>query len=106
MNSPMSRSMVVLFVVTMLFFGLLAPASGAETAKAAAKPDFPPLADVIKDYQKVVSTADGAKSFYTVWTRNKDGQMLAALPRGYEGERSGLCRFAGGGHVRLLEAIR
>jgi len=34
-----------------------------------------------------VSTADGAKSFYTIWTRQKDSQMLAALPAGYEGKK-------------------
>jgi len=84
MNSPMSKSTVVLFVLMILFVMLLAPARGAEPA---AKGDFPPLAEAIKDYQKVVSTADGAQSFYTVWKRDKDAQMLAALPSGYEGKR-------------------
>jgi len=84
MNSPMSKSTVVLFVLMILFVMLSAPARGAE---AKAKPDFPPLDEVIKDYQKVVSTADGARSFYTVWRRDKDAQMLAALPSGYEGKR-------------------
>ncbi len=84
MNSPMSKSTVVLFVLMILFVMLLAPARGAEEK---AKPDFPALDEVIKDYQKVVSTADGAKSFYTVWRRDKDAQMLAALPSGYEGKR-------------------
>lgn len=84
MNSPMSKSTVVLSVLMIQFVMLLSPARGAEPA---AKPDFPPLDEVIKDYQKVVSTADGAQSFYTVWRRDKDAQMLAALPSGYEGQR-------------------
>mgnify|MGYP001293414684 CR=1 FL=1 len=44
------------------------------------------FADVSKDFEKVVSTADG-KSFYNLWTRQKDGAMIAELPRGYEGQR-------------------
>ncbi|MBN2182447.1 MAG: zinc-dependent metalloprotease [Sedimentisphaerales bacterium] len=51
------------------------------------KPEFPPLKDVIKDYEKVVSTAEGEQSLYTVWTREKDGQVLAALPSGYENKK-------------------
>jgi hypothetical protein len=48
------------------------------------KPEFPPLVQVIKGYEKVISTADGEESLYTIWTREKDSQMLAALPSGYE----------------------
>ncbi len=48
------------------------------------KPEFPPFEEVRKDYEKVVSTADGQRSLYTIWKREKDGQMLAVLPAGYE----------------------
>lgn len=48
------------------------------------KPDFPPFSEVAKGYTKVISTADGRESLYTVWTREKDGQMLAQLPSNYE----------------------
>ena len=51
------------------------------------KPDFPKFEDVAKNYKKVVSTADGAPSLYTIWTRTKDGQMLAELPRGYASQK-------------------
>ncbi|MBN1973562.1 MAG: zinc-dependent metalloprotease [Sedimentisphaerales bacterium] len=51
------------------------------------KPEFPSLEEVTKDYTKVVSTADGERSYYTVWTREKDGQILAALPSGYENKK-------------------
>jgi hypothetical protein len=40
-----------------------------------------------EDYKKVVSTADGEKSLYEIWTREKDGQMLAVLPSGYESKK-------------------
>lgn len=38
-------------------------------------------------YEKVISTADKKKSFYTLWTRKKDGQMLAELPSNYASQR-------------------
>ncbi|MCA9293102.1 MAG: zinc-dependent metalloprotease [Phycisphaerales bacterium] len=46
--------------------------------------DFPPFDKVSKDYTKVVSTADGAESLYTVYVREKDGQVLIELPRNFE----------------------
>lgn len=93
MNSRTSRLLSVLLLLAVLVIGLSSVASGAEAAaaeKPAAakpKPEFPPLEEVLKDYEKVVSTADGEASFYTIWTREKDGQMLAALPPGYEGKK-------------------
>ncbi|MBL8759457.1 MAG: zinc-dependent metalloprotease [Phycisphaerae bacterium] len=45
------------------------------------KPDFPPFAEVSKDFTKVVSTADGEGSLWTLYTRERDGAMLAELPR-------------------------
>lgn len=44
------------------------------------KPEFPPHATVLNGYEKIVSTADGARSMYTLWTRSKDGQVYAELP--------------------------
>ena len=49
-------------------------------AQEAPKPEFPPHTTVLKGYDKVVSTADGARSMYTLWTRSKDGQVYAELP--------------------------
>ncbi len=51
------------------------------------EPDFPPFEKVSEGYEKVVSTADGSKSLYTVWRRNKDEQMLAELPRDFAKKR-------------------
>lgn len=45
--------------------------------------DFPPLEKVTEGFEKVVSTADGKPSFYTIWMRKKDGQLLAELPRDF-----------------------
>ena len=46
------------------------------------KKDFPDFKEVSEGFEKVVSTIDDS-SFYALWTRQKDGQMLAELPRGW-----------------------
>jgi hypothetical protein len=85
--------MIVLLISAVTIIGPSSIVAGAEKpadekpAAAKPKPEFPPLEEVLKDYEKVVSTADGERSFYTVWTRAKDGQMLAALPSSYEEKR-------------------
>jgi Met-zincin/Domain of unknown function (DUF5117) len=63
--------------------GVLASTSLAQDAQKK-KPDFPDFKKVSEGYTKVVSTTDG-KSFYTLWKRDKDAQMLAELPRGFDG---------------------
>ncbi len=56
-------------------------------AAAPSQPEYPPAEKVLEGFEKVVSTADGARSYYTIYTREKDGQMYAALPGGYEGRK-------------------
>ena len=52
-------------------------------APGAAKPEFPPFAEFSKDFVKIVSTADGEASLFTVYTREKDQQVLLELPRDF-----------------------
>lgn len=61
--------------------------------------DLKPFAEVAKDFEKVVSTADGQQSLYTIWTRAKDQAMLAELPRGYEGQKHFVAMTVGSGEV-------
>lgn len=49
--------------------------------------DFPPFEKVTSGYTQVVSTADGAAGMYNIWVREKDGQMLAELPRNFDKKR-------------------
>ena len=87
MIGPRSSVFRMLAVLSLFLAGLCGGLAAAEEKnEKASKPkrDFPPLADVIKGYEKVVSTADGKRSLFTIWTRDKDAQMLASLPRGYE----------------------
>jgi hypothetical protein len=93
MNRPRAKILIGLLTVTLLFVGLMLPSRAADGAgpppakeKEAEKPDFPPIEKVLEGYEKVISTTDG-KSLYTIWTRAKDGQMLAALPSDYESKK-------------------
>lgn len=47
-------------------------------------PEFPPFETVIKGMEKVVSTADNAASFYTLYVNKKDGSLVAELPKEFE----------------------
>ena len=64
-----------------------AAAAAAAAAKEAAKPEFPPHAEVLKDYQKVSADGENERGFYTIWTREKDGQMLAELPQQFANQK-------------------
>ena len=56
-----------------------------EKAAGQRKPkELPKFEDIAKDYEKVISTADGQASLYTIWVRKKDGQMLAELPGSFQ----------------------
>ena len=65
----------------------LAAAIGSKDKDDKEKPDFPEYKEVTKDFVKVVSTADGAESMWTVLRREKDNQLLAELPRNFESQR-------------------
>ena len=61
---------------------LLAIAVTAGDVRAQAPPEFPPAADVLKDYKKV-SPPEGDTALYGLYVRAKDGHVLAELPRDY-----------------------
>lgn len=84
--------------VTVALLGMFAISSGlspvvAQDAKPEEKkdapppPDYPPHAEVLKGFEKVVSTAEGDKSLYTLWIRKKDSQMYAELPSGFASQK-------------------
>ena len=51
------------------------------------KPDFPPYQEVLKDFEKVVSTMDDEPSLYTLWVNKKDNQVLAELPKNFASQK-------------------
>jgi hypothetical protein len=46
--------------------------------------ELPKFEDVTKDFTKVVSTTDGEPPLYTLYTRQRDQQVFAELPRNFE----------------------
>jgi len=56
-------------------------------AQAPSNSNLPPLEKVTEGYDKVISTVEGDKSFYTIWRRNKDQQLLAELPKDFAKQR-------------------
>ena len=73
------------------FAAMLALASGAGSSALAqsadSKPEFPPHSQVLADYTKVVSTADGSRSLYTLYKHKKDEKLLAELPAGFASQK-------------------
>lgn len=70
------RKNLIVAGITALLGCLAAPLHGQAT-----KSEYPPLEQITKGYEKVVSTTDGQKPFYSVWIDKKRGQMLCELPR-------------------------
>jgi len=84
MSSLKSTVCNALLVLVVVIVGLSPTAADAQTPAASKpKPEYPPLATVTKDYKLEQSTVVGQRGYYTIWTREKDGQMLAALPSSY-----------------------
>ncbi len=84
MKNEMKRYLVSMAGLAMVAMPVSALAQGGPEAE---KPEFPPFAEVSKGYDKIVSTADGSGSLYTIWRREKDGQLLAELPRSYTNQK-------------------
>jgi hypothetical protein len=77
-----------------LIAGSLVPvasiAQAQDAAPAAAGGDdegsrLRPFADVSKGYERIPGAKDG--SLYALWSRKRDGSLLAELPRGWESQR-------------------
>lgn len=92
MSSPLARLTPAAMIAMLLVVGApasltLAQAPAPEAPEHKEKPEFPPFKEVAKDYEQVISTVDGKPSLYTLWKRDKDGELLAELPRGYANQK-------------------
>jgi hypothetical protein len=85
MNSQKSNIFNVLLVPVVVIASLSPMTATAQTSSSNAKsrPEYPPLKTVIEDYEEVPAAAAGERCYYKLWVREKDGQMLAALPGGF-----------------------
>lgn len=75
----------VVFMLAVGFTGIGYAADPPSKDKEAGgdEPKYPPFEQVSKGYTKVISTTDEQPSLYTLYKREKDGQMLAELPRDF-----------------------
>lgn len=79
------RGLVGLLAGAMLFGApalAQAPAAVKPAKPAANKPEFPDWKKVTEGYERVVSTTSG-KGLLTLWTKKKDGLVLAELPKDF-----------------------
>ena len=75
------------FRCSFLWFAAVAMTVSSFVVESTSAADFAPHATVLKDYQKVVSSADGKRSLYTIWVNKKTNQMYAELPSSYASQK-------------------
>ncbi len=72
-------------LLLLAIIGVLAsPTVNAQSALS--KDDYPPHAKILEGYEKVVTKAN-ITPMYTLYTREKDGQMYAELPRTFSAKK-------------------
>ena len=64
-----------------------APEAKKDEKKDEKKPDFPPFAEVAKDFVKVAQAGEDRPGLYTLYKRDKDQALLAELPRDFESQK-------------------
>jgi hypothetical protein len=90
----MTQQRTLRTIVLAALTSCLGPGAGV----ANAQPDeFPPFDTVSEGYERVVSTADGRRSMYTIYRRDKDAQLLAEFPSSFEGQRIFIATSVAGG---------
>jgi len=62
-----------------------------------AEDDFKPLDEVTKGYQEIQS--ESGKSFYRIWYREKDNQLLAELPKDFAKQHHFIALTVSGGQI-------
>ena len=81
------RSQLVVSSCLFTIFAVAVPVSAQTATPEAKKPDFPKVSDVTKDFTEV-KPQDGTTSFYRLWKKDKDGSMLAELPKDFASTKS------------------
>lgn len=75
------------------------PSTSTSSAKPEIpKPEYPPISKLTEGYTEVQPTG-GPSSFYKLWYRKKDNQLLAGLPRDYAREEHFIALTISSGHV-------
>lgn len=82
-GSARGSARVIVAAMIAMVAGSVSPALAQEGDDDGAK--LKPLGEVAKGYEKIAGAKDG--SLYTLWSRKRDGSLLAELPRGWENQK-------------------
>jgi len=74
-DNNMTRATQFALAALAAVIGCMTNAAGVQAQSADA------YKKALEGYEKVVSTTDGKPSMYTIWKKEKDGEMLAELPK-------------------------
>lgn len=82
-----------------IFLAMLAVAALSTSADAQRRGggELPPFDKVAEGFEKVVSTADGGRSLYTIYVNEKEHAALAELPPNFENRRIFIATSISGG---------
>lgn len=61
--------------------------------------DLKPFAEVSKDFVEVTSSVQGDTPLYRLWRRDRDQQLIAELPRGWERQKHFIAMTVSGGDI-------
>jgi len=83
----LSNASIVAAALLAFVAGTTSPVLAQENAPVVEEegPKLKPFAEVSKGYDKIAGAKEG--SLYNLWSRKRDGSLLAELPRGWEGQR-------------------
>jgi Met-zincin/Domain of unknown function (DUF5117) len=90
MANAKTRFRLATFVAGCAAAGLMCSVAAAQTKTAtrtAPAATAPLHAKILDGFKKVVSTADGKKPMWTIYTREKDSQMVAELPANFASQK-------------------
>lgn len=104
------RSVKYVIAASAIFGAAILAGAGPDTsppsgATAAEPGELPPFADVSKGYEKVMTTPD-SPGLYTIYRREKDQQLLAELPKEFEGKKFFVTGGVSGGDIEAGVAYR
>ena len=76
-----------LCLAAILSFSSVSSAQEGDDSKKKEKPEYPKLEVVTKDYTEI-KVQDGEKPFFRLWKNEKNGNMLAQLPKNFSGSKT------------------
>jgi hypothetical protein len=93
----MTMKQNVQVVAAILALTMICTAALGQRSRGGGGGDLPPFEEVSQGYERVVSTADGGRSLWTVYVNKQRHRMIAELPANFEGQRLFIATSIAGG---------